>query len=153
VIDERASRALVAHVTRSAARHLVVVVALRNDAVFEAAVPRTEGELALYTSAAAEELLSGRQAVLERMRRAGVNVLDVSPQHMTAAVVNKYLEVKGRGALGYWLPAGRPAGAGGLLAEAGGCWLLTTAGSWLPSQGLAARPGARSLARSSQPDQ
>ena len=98
VIEERASRALVAHVTRSAARHLVVVVALRNDAVFEAAVPKT-GELALYTSAAAEELLSGRQAVLERMRRAGVNVLDVSPEHMTAAVVNKYLEIKGRGAL------------------------------------------------------
>jgi len=99
VIDERASRALVAHVTRSAARHLVVVVALRNDAVFEAATPRPEGELSLYTTAAAEELLMGRQAVLERMRRAGVNVLDVSPQHMTAAVVNKYLEIKGRGAL------------------------------------------------------
>lgn len=99
VIDERASRALVAHVTRSAARHLVVVVALRNDAVFEAAVPRGERDLALYTSAAAEELVAGRQAVLERMRRAGVSVLDVSPQHMTAAVVNKYLEIKGRGAL------------------------------------------------------
>jgi uncharacterized protein (DUF58 family) len=99
VIDERASRALVAHVTRSAARHLVVVVALRNDAVFEAAVPKGERDLSLYTSAAAEELLMGRQAVLERMRRAGVSVLDVSPQHMTAAVVNKYLEIKGRGAL------------------------------------------------------
>jgi uncharacterized protein (DUF58 family) len=99
VIDERASRALVAHVTRSAARHLVVVVALRNDAVFDAAIPKATAELALYTSAAAEELLSGRQAVLERMRRAGVNVLDVSPEHMTAAVVNKYLEIKGRGAL------------------------------------------------------
>ena len=99
VIDERASRALVAHVTRSAARHLVVVVALRNDAVFEAAVPRGERDLALYTSAAAEELVAARQAVLERMRRAGVTVLDVSPQAMTAAVVNKYLEIKGRGAL------------------------------------------------------
>jgi len=99
VIDERASRALVAHVTRSAARHLVVVVALRNDAVFEAAVPSGERDLSLYTSAAAEELLVGRQAVLERMRRAGVNVLDVSPQQMAAAVVNKYLEIKGRGAL------------------------------------------------------
>jgi uncharacterized protein (DUF58 family) len=99
VIDERASRALVAHVTRSAARHLVVVVALRNDDVFEAAVPRGERDLALYTSAAAEELVAGRQAVLERMRRAGVTVLDVSPQAMTAAVVNKYLEIKGRGAL------------------------------------------------------
>jgi uncharacterized protein (DUF58 family) len=99
VIDERASRALVAHVTRSAARHLVVVVALRNDAVFEAAIPRGERDLALYTSAAAEELVAARQAVLERMRRAGVTVLDVSPQAMTAAVVNKYLEIKGRGAL------------------------------------------------------
>jgi uncharacterized protein (DUF58 family) len=99
VIDERASRALVAHVTRSAARHLVVVVALRNDAVFEASVPRGEREAALYTSAAAEELVAGRHAVLERMRRAGVNVLDVSPQTMAAAVVNKYLEIKGRGAL------------------------------------------------------
>jgi len=99
VIDERASRALVAHVTRSAARHLVVVVALRNDAVFEAAIPRGEREQSLYTSAAAEELVAGRHAVLERMRRAGVNVLDVSPQAMAAAVVNKYLEIKGRGAL------------------------------------------------------
>jgi len=99
VIDERASRALVAHVTRSAGRHLVVVVALRNDAVFEAAVPRGERDLALFTSAAAEELVAGRHTVLERMRRAGVNVLDVSPQAMTAAVVNKYLEIKGRGAL------------------------------------------------------
>jgi uncharacterized protein (DUF58 family) len=99
VIDERASRSLVAHVTRGAARHLVVVVALRNDAVFEAAMLHGERDLALYTSAAAEELVAGRQAVLERMRRAGVTVLDVSPQAMTAAVVNKYLEIKGRGAL------------------------------------------------------
>ena len=60
---------------------------------------RGERELALYTSAAAEELVAGRQAVLERMRRAGVTVLDVSPQAMTAAVVNKYLEIKSRGAL------------------------------------------------------
>lgn len=43
--------------------------------------------------------MAGRQAVLERMRRAGVSVLDVSPQAKTAAVVNKYLEIKGRGAL------------------------------------------------------
>ena len=85
--------------TRSAARHLIVLVALRNDDVFEAAIPRGERDLALYTSAAAEELVAGRQAVLERMRRAGVSVLDVSPQAKTAAVVNKHLEIKGRGAL------------------------------------------------------
>jgi uncharacterized protein (DUF58 family) len=99
VIDVRASRALLAHVTRSAARHLVVVVALRNDDLFAAAMPRGENDEALYASAAAEELILARAEALERMRRAGVTVLDVSPLAMTAAVVNRYLEIKGRGEL------------------------------------------------------
>ncbi|HJU74302.1 MAG TPA: DUF58 domain-containing protein [Gemmatimonadaceae bacterium] len=103
-IDVRASRALIAYVTRSAARHLVVVVALRNDALFAAAnledrPPARERELPLFESAAAEELISARREALERMRRAGVTVLDVSPQTMTAAVINRYLEIKARGAL------------------------------------------------------
>jgi uncharacterized protein (DUF58 family) len=99
VIDVRASRALLAYVGRSAARHLVVVVALRNDEVVAAASPRAERELPLYEAAAAEELIHGREEALERMRRAGVAVLDVSPQSMAAAVVNRYLEIKARGAL------------------------------------------------------
>ncbi len=104
VIDTRASRALIAYVTRSSARHLVVVVALRNDALFDAAAMRPQAaartkELGLFESAAAEELISARREALERMRRAGVTVLDVSPQVMTAAVINRYLEIKARGSL------------------------------------------------------
>jgi uncharacterized protein (DUF58 family) len=100
VIDVRASQALLAYVSRSAARHLAVVVALRNDAIFSAAVPRSAGGAAmLYESAAAEELILARDGALERMRRAGVVVLDVSPQVMTATVINRYLELKARGAL------------------------------------------------------
>ena len=100
VIDVRASQALLAHVSRSAARHLVLVVALRNDAVIAAANPAAgDTSTALYEAAAAEELLQAREAVLERMRRAGASVLDVSPTAMTAALVNRYLELKSRGAL------------------------------------------------------
>ncbi len=100
VIDVRASQALLAHVTHSAARHLVLVVALRNDALFEAAAPSDGASTAqLFESAAAEEVIQAREAALERMRRAGVVVLDVSPQTMTAGVVNRYLELKARGAL------------------------------------------------------
>jgi uncharacterized protein (DUF58 family) len=102
-IDVRASRALIAYVSRSAARHLVVVVALRNDALFEAALlggpSARQSDLAAFESAAAEELISARREALERMRRAGVTVLDISPQAMTAAVVNRYLEIKARGTL------------------------------------------------------
>jgi uncharacterized protein (DUF58 family) len=100
VIDPRASQALIAHVSRSAARHLAVVVALRNDAIFAAALPRAVGgPNVLYESAAAEELILAREEALQRMRRAGVSVLDVSPQAMTAGVINRYLEIKSRGAL------------------------------------------------------
>jgi uncharacterized protein (DUF58 family) len=99
VIDTRASRALLAHVARSAARHLVVVVALRNDAIATASVPSTRDEQALYESAAAEELIAARAEAIERMRASGVTVLDVSPTGMTAAIVNRYLEIKARGTL------------------------------------------------------
>ncbi len=100
VIDPRASQALIAHVSRSAARHLAVVVALRNDAIFAAALPRAAGGAAvLYESAAAEELIVAREEALTRMRRAGVSVIDVSPQRMTASLINRYLEIKSRGAL------------------------------------------------------
>jgi uncharacterized protein (DUF58 family) len=100
VIDPRASQALVAHVARRAVRHLVLVVALRNDGIFAAAQPHGAGNLALlYESAAAEELIHAREQALQQMRRAGVIVLDVSPAVMTASVVNRYLEIKRRGAL------------------------------------------------------
>jgi uncharacterized protein (DUF58 family) len=100
VIDARAARALLAHLTRGASQHLALVVALRNDALLGAARP-TEGAglRALYTSAAAEELIAERATALQRMRDAGVVVLDVAPDAMAAAVVNQYLELKTRGAL------------------------------------------------------
>ena len=102
VIDVRASRALIAHTARGARTHLPLVVALRNDAVLAAASPTATARTttdSLYESAAAEELLSARDEALERMRRSGVNVLDVAPTAMTAGVVNRYLELKGRGAI------------------------------------------------------
>lgn len=100
VIDARSSQALLAYVGRSAARHLVVVVALRNDALVVAAAGGGRGgSHAMFEAAAAEELLSARAEALERMRRSGVTVVDVSPRAMTAAVVNRYLELKSRGAI------------------------------------------------------
>ena len=53
----------------------------------------------LYSTAAAEELIAERATALQRMRDAGVVVLDVAPDAMAAAVVNQYLELKARGAL------------------------------------------------------
>ena len=99
VIDARASRSLLAYLTRGASRHLAVVVALRNEALAQAAIIHGDGARDLYESAAAEELIAERLTALQRMRDAGVVVLDVAPDAMAAAVVNQYLELKTRGAL------------------------------------------------------
>ncbi len=100
VIDARAARSLLAHFTRGASRHLAVVVALRNDALIAAsALPDQGGARRLYASAAAEELLAERATALQRMRDAGVVVLDVAPDAMAAAMVSEYLDLKARGAL------------------------------------------------------
>jgi uncharacterized protein (DUF58 family) len=99
VIDARAARALLAHLTRGASRHLALVVALRNDALIHAATAPGTSIPELYANAAAEELIAERLTALQRMRDAGVVVLDVAPDAMAAAVVNQYLELKSRGAL------------------------------------------------------
>ena len=100
VIDARAARALMAHLSRGTSRHLAVVVALRNEALAHAALlPERGGTALLYASAAAEELLAERATALQRMRDAGVIVLDVAPGAMAAAVVSQYLELKARGTL------------------------------------------------------
>jgi uncharacterized protein (DUF58 family) len=97
VMDARASRSLVAYLGRAAARHAVVVVAIRNDALLMAAQAPGGAARDVYLAAAAEELVQEREEALARMRRAGVAVLDVSASQMAAAVVNRYLEIKARG--------------------------------------------------------
>lgn len=99
VIDARSARALLAHLTRGASRHLALVVALRNEALVRAAAAPGTSVSALYATAAAEELIAERLTALQRMRDAGVVVIDVVPDAMAAAVVNQYLELKSRGAL------------------------------------------------------
>ena len=101
VIDRRASAALIAHTARAAARHLPLVVALRNDELLAAALPPADARepLAIYRSAAAEELVMTRDEALRAMRQTGVDVLDTSPKVMTASLINRYLEIKARASL------------------------------------------------------
>jgi uncharacterized protein (DUF58 family) len=99
VIDARTARGLLAHLARGTSRHLVMVVALRNEPLLHAAMSNGTRASELYAGAAAEELIAERLAALQRMRDAGVVVLDVAPDAMAAAMVNQYLEIKSRGAL------------------------------------------------------
>ena len=97
VIDARASRSLIAFLGRAAMRHVVVVVALRNESLVATAEAPATASQDVYFAAAAEELVQERDEALARMRRAGVTVLDVPAAHMATAVVNRYLDITARG--------------------------------------------------------
>jgi uncharacterized protein (DUF58 family) len=100
VIDVRSSRAVIALTARSAERHLPLVVALRNEQLAAVSIPsRLASDEQTYESVAAEELISAREEALQAMRQAGVAVLDTAPNVMTAALINRYLEIKERSAL------------------------------------------------------
>lgn len=99
VIDRFASDALVANVATLRPRHLPLAVTLRNPELDKVATKRPVTPRDAYRKAAAEELLHAREEALGHMRRAGVLVIDVTPERAAQAVVAKYLDLKRRGTL------------------------------------------------------
>ena len=99
VVDPDTSAAVLAHVARAAGRHLALVVTLRDLALEEVARSPVRSPDDAYRRAAAEELLHARDQALAMLRRRGVSVLDSPPSGVTAALVDRYLELKSRGRL------------------------------------------------------
>jgi len=99
VIDRFASDALVANVASLRPRHIPLAVTLRNPELDAVAAMRPTEPRDAYRKAAAEELLHAREEALGHMRRAGVVVIDVTPQRAAQAVVSKYIDLKRRGVL------------------------------------------------------
>ena len=97
VIDRFASDALVANVASLRPRHVPLAVTLRNPELDAVAALRPTSPRDAFRKAAAEELLNAREEALAHMRRAGVLVIDVTPQRAAQAVVSKYIDLKRRG--------------------------------------------------------
>jgi uncharacterized protein (DUF58 family) len=58
-----------------------------------------KSELDVFESSVAESLLSDKASALRLLQARGVLVLDVYPEELTVASVNRYLEIKARGRL------------------------------------------------------
>jgi uncharacterized protein (DUF58 family) len=97
--DPNASRELVAHCLRLAARHLVLVVAMSDPEVLAARDAPVTTSARAYQWAAAEEFVSSRRESFELLRRGGVLGLDVVAGSLSPALVERYLELKERALL------------------------------------------------------
>jgi uncharacterized protein (DUF58 family) len=99
VIDDEVSAPLAAQLAHLARRHLPLFIAIRNSDLFDAALAPVEDRNSAYLRAAATELVLARARTLARMREQGIRVADVAPDAAVAGAVNRYLEIKRRGAL------------------------------------------------------
>jgi uncharacterized protein (DUF58 family) len=94
-----AAKPLIAHMARLAQRHLPLCVVISDPNITRLAAQPPRDSDAVYQRAVAEMLLDERQVVLDTLHRNGVLTLDVPADKLSVSVINKYLELKGRGAI------------------------------------------------------
>ncbi len=94
-----ASRRLLATLGGLLPRHLPLIVTQRNREVESLTRVEPADESGVFSSAVAEGLLADKAAALRLLAARGALVLDVPPEELSVAAVNRYLEVKARGRL------------------------------------------------------
>jgi uncharacterized protein (DUF58 family) len=87
---------LVAQVASLARSSLPLVVTISDPDVHAAARQQPHDSLAVYQRATAAQILDERRVVLDTLRKRGVLTLDVPANQLSMAVINRYLELKGK---------------------------------------------------------
>jgi uncharacterized protein (DUF58 family) len=90
------AEALISHVTAIGRTSLPLVVTISDPDIYAAARQKPGSSLATYQRAAAVQLLEDRKLALDNLSRHGVLTLDVPANQLSLAVINRYLELKGR---------------------------------------------------------
>jgi uncharacterized protein (DUF58 family) len=93
IVDDVAAAELVRLMRGVMPRHLPLMVILRDTEIDELVEGSGQDP---YVRGAAAELSSFRDRLLRDLKRHGALVLDVAPGQLTAALINRYLEIKAR---------------------------------------------------------
>jgi len=80
------------------AKHQVIIAAVADPRVGLLAEGRSDAA-EVYAAAAAERSRNERRAIAGRLRRAGVDVVDATPQELAPALADRYLAMKAAGRL------------------------------------------------------
>jgi uncharacterized protein (DUF58 family) len=97
--DPDTSALLLARAALLGRRHLVLVAAVADSEIADAARARPRDDAEAFARVAAERILAERETAAARLAAAGVRVESVPARDLAAAVVGGYLDVKARGAL------------------------------------------------------
>ncbi len=99
LVGAEPSRRLLSVLSNLSARHLPLVITQRNPEIESLASVVPETALDVFRAAVAQDLLHDKAAAMRLLRSRGSLVLDVVPEQLSVAAVNRYLEIKARGRL------------------------------------------------------
>lgn len=95
-VDTTSAELLVENIAILAKRHLLIFVTIRDPDVEKLVETAPDDLDGVATLVAANQSISERRLVLERLARLGVTVLDARPETVTAKLISTYLEIKTR---------------------------------------------------------
>lgn len=99
LMDGEQSRELLAALTALRGRHLNLVLAMEDRELLDLARADPTDEAAMFARVAAMEAEDERDTLLRRLRRQGAQVHARRPDEAASVIVDRYLDVKQRGAL------------------------------------------------------
>ncbi|MBS2031609.1 MAG: DUF58 domain-containing protein [Deltaproteobacteria bacterium] len=99
LVDEDASRVLVARTAALRPKHLPLLVTLVDAELTRIQDEIPHSEEAAFARAAATRLLRERSAAMARLRQVGATVVSAPSNALTAEALNAYLRIKARGLL------------------------------------------------------
>ena len=95
-VDTVTAELMIDNLQRLSARHLLLFVSLRDRQLAELAGARPDDFGGLARSVFAQDFVSEREVVLQRLRRMGVLCLYAEPDRLGVELVNNYLDIKRR---------------------------------------------------------
>ncbi len=96
LIDVEISKTLTSYLPLLRPHHLVLCITLKDSKLVELADQIPDNMEDVYQKAVAGQLLLEQQETLNRLHQQGVLVMDSTPEELSVAAVNRYLELKGR---------------------------------------------------------
>ena len=99
IADRTAAQTLLTSVGSLQPRHLPMIVLLADPNLRQYADAEPHDEDDLYRAAVAQRLLDERATLLKSLEAHGVITLDVTAEKLTVSLLDRYLQIKARGAL------------------------------------------------------
>ncbi|MGQ0506403.1 MAG: hypothetical protein ACT4TC_13915 [Myxococcaceae bacterium] len=98
-LDEEQAGAMVQPLRRLARKHVPLCLSVKDTAVEQLLRTPPPSPEEAFQHAVASELLQEREHLKSRIGQDGVQLIDVHPEELSLAAVNRYLAIKARGTL------------------------------------------------------